>query len=370
MDRRGSACCCLIIAQPQATSYFCVTQGMKFDWLSTFISVLAFLSNTQQEHPASSSVMTKRTASLAAATKNIAAKARKIAKESPTVGSESVSANSFSSDQDNSDNNSKPWYTVFSKSDTEYNRYMATEWGFEKRGDTALFEKICLEGAQSGLSWLTILKKREAYRRCFHQFDISKVSRMTAKDVQNILDSDEEDPTNMVVRHRGKIEATINNGRCIQDMYKEEAGREEIGKKENLFDSFLWSFVGDKPILNTTWKQGQSLAAALSKTPESEAMSKALKKRGFRFVGPTTCYAMMQSVGMVIDHPVGTPEWEAALKRLKQRPGGYQKDTDVRGNIIRDEGATKETAAAKKAKAKTTASTASSSTVRKERRNS
>lgn len=270
--------------------------------------------------------MTKRTAALAAASK-LSSKARKVVEESSrTTTKKAAAAKKKSSTQsDHRSSSDLPWYTVYTKSDPQYDAYMSTEWGMEKRGDVALFEKICLEGAQSGLSWLTILRKREAYRKTFHNFDISKVSQMTPKDVQKILDTNEEDPCNMIVRHRGKIEATINNAKCIQEMYG-EADVEDKG--HGLFDTFVWSFVQDKPILNTRWKQGQGLTTALSKTPESEALSKALKKRGFRFVGPTTCYAMMQSVGMVIDHPEGSREWQAALERLVKRPGGYQKDTD------------------------------------------
>ena len=305
---------------------------MKLDWLPVSLITLQLTSFLSSSHPHHTATMTKRTASLAAAAaKKISSKARKISKAPPT----SKTAKSVSSKVNDSavdENIHKPWYTVFTKSDPEYNRYMATEWGFEKRGDTVLFEKICLEGAQSGLSWLTILKKREAYRTTFLNFDIESVATMTDTDIQRILDSDEEDPTNMVVRHRGKIEATINNAKCIQAMYNEDkVTNPKVGKQKDLFDNFLWSFVDDKPILNTQWKHGEGLTNALSKSPESEAMSKALKKRGFRFVGPTTCYAMMQSVGMVIDHPAGSPEWDAAVERLKQRPGGYDHDTDLRG---------------------------------------
>ncbi|CAB9502111.1 DNA-3-methyladenine glycosylase [Seminavis robusta] len=279
--------------------------------------------------------MTKRTAALAAAAKlSSSVRASKVAKKSPPPAakkkSSSVKAQKpAKAAASTSVDSEKPWYTIFTKSDPEYDEYMSREWGFEKRGDDALFEKICLEGAQSGLSWLTILRKREAYRSTFHNFDIGKVAVMTAKDVQRILDTNEEDPTNMVVRHRGKIEATINNAKCIQTMYEEEEEEGKEDSKHGIFDSFLWSFVNDKPILNTHWKHGEGLTTALTKTPESEAMSKALKKKGFRFVGPTTCYAMMQSVGMVIDHPAGSPEWHAAVERLGKRPGGYQKDTDV-----------------------------------------
>lgn len=202
------------------------------------------------------------------------------------------------------------WYNVFTKGDADYNRYMATEWGFEKRGDQALFEKQSLEAAQSGLSWLTILRKREAYRRTFHSFEIAKVAAMN--NVYEILAQDME-PRDMVVRHRGKIEAVINNAQRILEL--------QAADGEGAFDRLLWSFVNDQPILN---RWDGNLSTMPTKTPESEAMSKELKKRGFRFVGPTTCYAMMQSVGMVIDHPVDSPEWKASLERLKKRPGGYQ----------------------------------------------
>lgn len=214
---------------------------------------------------------------------------------------------------------SHAWYNVFTKGDEEYNQYMATEWGFEKRGDTALFEKLSLEGAQSGLSWLTILRKREAYRRAFHDFDVDQVAKMTDTDVNGLVNSASDAPRDTIVRHRGKIQAVINNAQRILEM------REEAPKgidKGMVLDQFLWGFVDDKPILNR-WN-GKNLTEALAKTDVSEAMSKALKKKGFKFVGPTTCYAMMQSVGMVNDHPVNSPEWKGARDRLKQRPGGYQ----------------------------------------------
>jgi DNA-3-methyladenine glycosylase I len=214
-----------------------------------------------------------------------------------------------------------PWYTIFTKNDEQYNRYMEEEWGTEKRGDVPLFEKLSLEGAQSGLSWLTILRKREAYRRVFHGFDIQKVAAMTGRDVQAILDETSDDSTHIVVRHRGKIESVINNAKCILKMREEQQDDEA---SYGVFDKFLWSFVDDAPILNA-WDG--NLGTAPSKTDESVAMSKALKKLGFKFVGPTTCYALMQSVGMVIDYPAGSSEWNAAHKRLKDRPGGFQDRT-------------------------------------------
>ncbi|KAL3919928.1 MAG: hypothetical protein SGILL_003505, partial [Bacillariaceae sp.] len=215
-----------------------------------------------------------------------------------------------------------PWYTVFTKDDEQYNEYMKKEWGFEKRGDEAMFEKLSLEGAQAGLSWLTILRKREAYRKTFHGFDVDKVAAMKPKDVQAILDTAKSVPTrDVVVKHRGKIEAVIHNAKCIQQMRTESKDKKKKG--HGVFDEFLWSFVDDRPIVTDAWN-GENLADAPSTSPESTAMSKALRDKGFKFVGPTTCYSMMQAYGMVIDHPVGSPEYDEALKRLVKRSGGYQ----------------------------------------------
>jgi len=181
-----------------------------------------------------------------------------------------------------------------------------------------LFEKISLEGAQSGLSWLTILRKRESYRRVFHNFEIDKVAGMTSADVERLLaEEDKDNPRNIIVRHRGKIESVINNAQCIQRLLKENPDKPEY------FDELVWSFVDDKPILNTQW-DGKSLQNALTQSEESQAMSKTLKSLGFRFVGPTTMYAFMQSCGLIIDHPVDSPEWVTSRDRLKQRQGGYQ----------------------------------------------
>jgi len=192
---------------------------------------------------------------------------------------------------------------------------MANEWGFEKKqgGDERYFEKISLEGAQSGLSWLTILRKREAYRRTFYNFDLEKVAAMDeTTDVERILAQEAADSTEIVVRHRGKIQSVIHNAKCILQIQK-ETGRS--------FAHFLWAFVDHKPILNMA---DETTTANWSTSPESQAMSRELKKRGFKFVGPTTCYAMMQAMGLVLDHPVNTPEWKAARERLQARPGGYQ----------------------------------------------
>ena len=192
---------------------------------------------------------------------------------------------------------------------------MTNEWGHEKyyQTDNELFEKLSLEGAQSGLSWRTILHKREAYRKAFHRFDIDTVASMTSSDIDVILAQTSADSTELVVRHRGKLESVIHNAKTIQSLKANDAIPS--------FKQYLWSFVDHKPILNT-WKSFQEIP---SKTPESEAMSKDLKKKGFKFVGPTTAYAFMQSCGFVIDHPVGTRGWIEAEERLKVREGGYQR---------------------------------------------
>lgn len=213
---------------------------------------------------------------------------------------------------------STPWYHFFTKGDIEYNECMANEWGFERRGDQALFEKLSLEGAQSGLSWLTILRKREAYRRAFHQFDPALVAKMTEENVQELMDQQSDNPRDLIVRHRGKIQSVINNAKCLVQMQVND----ESTLKESSFgvlDDVVWSFVHHQPILNR-----RPLSHLPSTCPESVAMSKELKKRGFKFVGPTTCYSMMQALGLVIDHPMESPEWRMAYERLQNRVGGFQ----------------------------------------------
>ena len=141
---------------------------------------------------------------------------------------------------------------------------------------------------------------------------------MTTSDVERILsEEDKANPRNIVVRHRGKIESVINNAKCVQRLLQENP------QNPDYFDEFVWSFVNDQPILNTRW-DGSSLHNANTQTKESQTMSKALKSQGFRFVGPTNMYAMMQSCGLVIDHPMHSPEWNQARNRLRQRPGGFQ----------------------------------------------
>jgi len=166
-------------------------------------------------------------------------------------------------------------------------RYHDEEWGIPVHDDRRLFEMLTLEGAQAGLSWDTILRKREHYRRLFLDFDPARVARMRAATVERIL----RDPG--IVRNRGKVESVVSNAKAFL------AVQREFGS----FDTFIWQFTGGKPRLEKR-KTRDELPA---KTPESEAMSNELRKRGFRFVGPTICYAFMQAVGMVNDHIIGCP---------------------------------------------------------------
>jgi DNA-3-methyladenine glycosylase I len=162
--------------------------------------------------------------------------------------------------------------------------YHDAEWGVPVHDDRVLFEFLTLEGAQAGLSWSTILKKREAYRRAFEGFDPERVARFTSKRVDRLL----ADPG--IVRHRGKIESTISNAKAFLDVQREFRS----------FDRYAWQFVDGAPRVN----QWRTLRDIPARTPESDALSKDLKRRGFRFVGSTICYAFMQAVGMVNDHTV------------------------------------------------------------------
>ena len=163
--------------------------------------------------------------------------------------------------------------------------YHDNEWGVETHDDRRLFEFLVLEGAQAGLSWSTILNKRTGYRKAFDNFDAKKIAAYTDKDVSRLL----ADPG--IVRNRLKVGAAITNARAFLQVQKEYGS----------FDKYIWQFVGGKPIRNS-WKKLTDIPAS---TPESDAMSKDLKKRGFKFVGTTICYAFMQAVGMVNDHVVG-----------------------------------------------------------------
>jgi DNA-3-methyladenine glycosylase I len=160
--------------------------------------------------------------------------------------------------------------------------YHDEEWGVPIFDDQKLFEMLTLEGAQAGLSWDTVLKKREGYRRAFSDFDLGVVSQFTSVDVDRLV----QDPG--IIRHRGKIESTINNALRVS----------EIQVTVGSFSSYVWSFVDGEPIQNR-WTNSDQIP---SHTPISVSMSKDLIKRGFRFVGPTTVYAFMQAAGLVNDH--------------------------------------------------------------------
>ena len=166
--------------------------------------------------------------------------------------------------------------------DPLYVAYHDTEWGVPVHDDRHLFEMLTLEGAQAGLSWITILRKRENYRKAFDGFRPERIARYDAKKVRALLDDAG------IVRNRLKIASTISNARAFLEVQK------EFGS----FDRYIWQFVGGKP----RQEHRASLKDIPARTPESDAMSKDLKKRGFRFVGSTICYAFMQAVGMVNDH--------------------------------------------------------------------
>ncbi len=165
--------------------------------------------------------------------------------------------------------------------------YHDLEWGVPLHDDRLLFEFLVLEGAQAGLSWETILKKRERYRVVFDGFDPAVVARYGARKVASLL----ADPG--IIRNRMKVESAIKNAKCYL------AVQEEFGS----FDAYLWRFVGGRPIQNRL----SSLSEIASRSPESDALSKDLKKRGFSFIGTTICYAFMQAVGLVNDHLVTCP---------------------------------------------------------------
>jgi DNA-3-methyladenine glycosylase I len=182
--------------------------------------------------------------------------------------------------------------------DPLYVAYHDDEWGRPVADDQRLFEKLCLEGFQAGLSWITILRKREQFRAAFHDFDIARVARYSARDVTRLLGNAG------IVRHRGKIESAINNAQRAADLIDERGS----------LASLLWSF---EPLPTArprrlTWE----VLRATAITPESTALSKELKRRGWTFVGPTTMYAAMQAMGMVNDH-VETCPARAHVERLR-----------------------------------------------------
>jgi DNA-3-methyladenine glycosylase I len=184
-------------------------------------------------------------------------------------------------------------------------RHHDEEWGVPCHDDRRLFEMLILEGAQAGLSWSTILAKRENYRRAFAGFDPRTVARFTARDVRRLL----RDPG--IVRHRAKIEAAVANARAFL------AVQREFGT----FDRYLWAFVDGRPIVNAP----RSVRDLPAETPLSRALSRDLTRRGFRFVGPTICYAFMQAVGLVNDHAVGCFRREAGTSGAQSRAGAPQR---------------------------------------------
>ena len=166
----------------------------------------------------------------------------------------------------------------------EYVQYHDAEWGFPVRDDRRLFEKLSLEGFQSGLSWLTILRKREAFRTAFANFEANKVARFTPKKVEQLLLNAD------IIRHRGKIEATINNARRAIEMV------EEFGS----ISAYLWRFEPDAA--TRPGRLTYDVLRTITASPESVALAKDMKQRGWKFLGPTTLYAHMQAMGMVNDH--------------------------------------------------------------------
>jgi DNA-3-methyladenine glycosylase I len=179
---------------------------------------------------------------------------------------------------------SNPTRCPWAGSDPIYHHYHDTEWGVPSHDDRHLFEMLILEGAQAGLSWLTILKKRAGYRKAFADFDVVKVSKYNARKIESLM-RDEG-----IVRNRLKIMSTVQNAKMFMKVQK------EFGS----FDKYLWQFVNGKPIVNH-WKTMKDFPA---KTELSDRISKDLLKRGFKFVGSTICYAYMQAVGLVNDHTV------------------------------------------------------------------
>lgn len=184
------------------------------------------------------------------------------------------------------------------ESDDVYRQYHDEEWGVPEYDNRALFEKLILDGFQAGLSWRTILYKRDNFRKAFDGFAPEKIARYTPKKVERLLTNEG------IIRSRLKIEATIGNAKSWLDIMETEPEG---------FSGFLWDFVDGKPIVNKV-KDYRDHAV---KSPESEAMAKALKARGFKFCGPVIVYAFMQAVGMINDHEVNCPRWKAVQKAAR-----------------------------------------------------
>jgi DNA-3-methyladenine glycosylase I len=179
--------------------------------------------------------------------------------------------------------------------DALYRRYHDEEWGVPEYDDRALFEKLILDGFQAGLSWRTILYKRDNFRKAFDGFDPEKIVRYNKKKIERLM-KDEG-----IIRSKTKIDAAIGNAKVYLDIMESESDG---------FSGFLWEFVGGEPIVN----KHKNYKTAPTKTPESEAMSKELKRRGFKFCGPVIVNAFMQAVGMINDHETACPRWKAVQK--------------------------------------------------------
>ncbi len=188
-----------------------------------------------------------------------------------------------------------PW----AGNDPLYIAYHDEEWGVPQRDPRALFEKLVLEGFQAGLSWITILRKRERFREAFENFEAERVAKFGPEKIEALL----ADPG--IIRHRGKIEAAISNAQAFLD----------LSAKQD-FSEFVWSFVDGAPIQH----RRKSMSDIPAQTDQSRALAKALKANGFRFCGPTTVYAMMQSVGMVNDHLIGCPRHAACAELARPTP--------------------------------------------------
>jgi DNA-3-methyladenine glycosylase I len=191
-----------------------------------------------------------------------------------------------------------PWAGT---TDPVYIQYHDTEWGVPVTDDRRLFEKVILEGFQSGLSWITILRKRDNFRRAFRDFDAEKIARFTAKDVERLMNDVG------IIRNRLKIEAAITNARAYL-----------LLREQQTYASFLWSFVEGKPVINAH----KTMKDVPAETELSKRISKDLKRRGFKFVGPTTIYANIQSIGLVNDHLVSCHRYLpcAKLQRVFKMP--------------------------------------------------
>ncbi len=183
--------------------------------------------------------------------------------------------------------------------DPLYCEYHDQEWGVPLHDERKLFEFLILEGAQAGLSWITVLRKRENYRAAFDDFDPAKIARYTPARVEKLMQNEG------IIRNRLKIESAIKNAQALLAMKKNGES----------FSDFVWSFVNHKPVQNKL----QGMQDAVASTPESDAMSKALKKKGFNFVGTTICYAFMQACGMVNDHIAGCYRYKECATLAKKR---------------------------------------------------